>query len=215
MARVSTCLLLHGAGSTPEFIERTFGGVMREAGMRLVAPDVRGLDMAGMHAVIDAAGADVMGGVSLGAHATGLYAATTGWSGPVYAVMPAWLGAASGVAGLTAQTAARLRASSVSEVLAEIRHFAPDDWVSDELARAWSSMTAVDLAVALEVAAVQPAPTREQLRAIAGPVTVVALADDPTHPREVAQVWAQECAGTLHVVPRDAGAAALARWICR
>jgi pimeloyl-ACP methyl ester carboxylesterase len=213
MAPVSTCLLLHGAGSTPEFMQRAFGAAAAEAQFELLTPDVSGMSIPQMLELLDSIPADVIGGVSLGAHAAALYAARFGWSGPVYAVMPAWLGEPGPVAGLTAHTAQRLQTQSLEAVLAEFRAAATTDWIAAELVRAWSTMSPHHLAHVLRVAAVQPAPTVEDLRTIQGPVTVVALADDPTHPEEVAVEWAAATNGALHRVARHAGPLGLAQML--
>ena len=61
-----------------------------------------------------------------------------------------------------------------------------------------------EIADDLRVAAAQPAPGPAELGRITGPVTIVALADDPTHPLAVAQHWAAAMAHSeLHVLPRD------------
>lgn len=213
MAVVRTCLLLHGAGSTPEFMQRAFAPAARAARLRLITPDVRGMDMAAMLALIDSAGPDVVGGVSLGAHAAGMYAARTGFPGPVYAVMPAWIGTPGSVAALTDHTSRRLLASSVADVLAEIKAAAPNDWITEELVRAWTGMRAPDLAAILRIAALQPAPEAADLAAIPGPVVVVALDDDPTHPTDVARTWAAATGAPLRVLPRTAGPQALGSWL--
>lgn len=220
MAHVSTtCVIVHGAGSTPDFVHRAFGQQARRLGWRLVAPDVAGLDMAQIVDVIDAAGPDVVGGVSLGAHAAALFATARRWQGPLYAVMPAWLGAAGAVAGLTAATAEEIELSSPAEVAARITAAAPDDWIAEEIARAWSGMTRQQLVRALRVAAAQAAPSAEQLATVLGEVQVVGLTDDPTHPLEVSQVWAGVIPrADLHVLPRDLDGrspAALAEWLPR
>lgn len=176
-------------------------------------PDVRGMEMATMASLLEQASPDVVGGVSLGAHAAAHFAAVTGWTGPVYAVMPAWLGAPEAVAALTDHTAAEIKDSSVDAVLTRIEAIAPDDWITAELVRAWRSLPAADLVSALHVAARQCAPTVSQLQRIAGPVTVVGLADDPTHPLDVANTWATSTGSRLHVVDRHAGPHALAQWL--
>lgn len=175
-----------------------------------MAPDVRAMDMAAMVDLLTQALPDVVGGVSLGAHAAAGFAALTGWAGPVYAVMPAWVGRPDSVAALTEQTAREVRESSVVKVLARIEALAPGDWVSAELARAWLAMDAADLVAALQIAGRQPAPTIEDLRTISGPVTVVGLAGDPTHPLAVAELWAAATGSVLNVVDRQAGPGALA-----
>lgn len=177
------------------------------------APDVAGMDMAAMASLLEHAVPDVVGGVSLGAHAAAHFAAVTGWAGPVYAVMPAWIGRPEAVAALTDHTAAEIQESSVEAVLARIEAIAPHDWITAELVRAWRSMPATDLVSALHVAARQSAPTVSQLQRIEAPVTVVGLADDPTHPLEVAQIWAASTGARLHVVDRHAGPQALAHWL--
>lgn len=213
MTLVSTCLLLHGAGSTPDFIKRAFGAAVNSAGWDLLAPDIAGLDLPATLALLDGLTFEALGGVSLGAHAAAHFAARTGWAGHVYAVMPAWMGPPGGVAALTAATARQIETSSVAAVLRSIVADAPHDWVTAELVRAWSSMPADVLAGALRVAADQPGPSAADLAAVAAQVSVVALADDPTHPQQVAAQWAELTSGTLHTVARDAGPQALARWL--
>lgn len=200
MGRVTRCVILHGAGSTPEFVLRAFGPRTRDLGWELLAPDVRGLTMAQAVAAIAAAEPEVVGGVSLGAHAAAFYA--TAHRVRLYAVMPAWIGQPEAVAALTEHTAAEIDSVGVRAVLRRIRE-AGDDWITSELARAWSSSP--DLAAQLRVAAAQPAPTPADLAHISGPATVVALADDPTHPLAVARAWSRHIPAPLHVLARDLG----------
>lgn len=188
---------------------------MRSAGFDLIAPDLAGLDLPAILGLIEATSFDALGGVSLGAHAAAMYAARSGWTGPLYLVMPAWTGPPGPVAALTAHTADRIEQTSVAQVLNAITASAPDDWVTAELVQAWSGMARADLIRALRVAADQPAPTVADLATLSTHPTVVALADDPTHPQQVAQRWAELTAGSLHILPRDGGAQALAGWLLR
>lgn len=209
--------MLHGAGSTPEFVQRAFGPAARRAGCDLVAPDVAGLDMAAMVEVIAAARPAAVGGVSLGAHAAVLFAVRHHWAGPLYAVMPAWVGRPESVAALTAHTAREIRTGSVGAVLERIDAEAGADWIAEELRRAWSGMPGDELVRALDVASRQPAPGAGELAQVRGPATIVGLADDPTHPLAVAHLWAQSIPrADLHVLPRDLdgqGPQALATWL--
>lgn len=209
MMNVTLCTLLHGAGSTPEFVKRTFGPAVEMAGATLVAPDVRSATLTEMVACIAELSperGDVVGGVSLGAHAAAAFAATNTWPGQMYAVMPAWIGDPEHVAHLTELTARRIEASSPHHVLRDIETASPSDWVVEELRTAWTSMPGSDLSAALRIAAAQPAPDEETLRRVVAKTSIVALDDDPTHPVEVARTWSKAIPGSaLTVLPRDLG----------
>jgi pimeloyl-ACP methyl ester carboxylesterase len=148
--------------------------------------------------------ADVLGGVSLGAHAAAAFASETGWAGGLVAVMPAWTGPPGGVAGLTAHTADEVEALGVDAVLGRIfEESAPGDWVARELRTAWTGTPSPELAHYLRVAAEQPSPDTSELELIRARTVVVALADDPLHPEQVARQWARAIPGaTLEVLPR-------------
>jgi hypothetical protein len=225
MEAMITWVLLHGAGSTPEFMARTFGPAAQSSDVRLVTPDVVGASMAEMVDVIESIGPDrddLIGGVSLGAHAAAQFAYSTRWGGRMYAVMPAWIGAPETVASLTAATAETLAHSSVEDVLIQIEASADTgDWIIAELRTAWTGLGRDRLRDALRVAAAQVAPTAADLARVTGECRVVALAADPTHPLTVARLWASSIpAAHLHVLPRHlqgrgstALAAPLLRWM--
>jgi pimeloyl-ACP methyl ester carboxylesterase len=224
METMTTWVFLHGAGSTPEFMERSFGPAAQATGARLVTPDVVGASMTEMVEVINEIGPDdhdLVGGVSLGAHAGAQFAYQSGWTGRLYAVMPAWTGEPEAVASLTAATAEALGRSSVDEVLTQIEASADaDDWIIAELRSAWSALGRDRLVDALHIAAAQGAPTAEELARVSCRSLVVALDADPTHPLAVARLWAASIpAASLQVLPRDlegrgsrALAAPLLRW---
>lgn len=207
MDYVTYCTLLHGAGSTPEFVTRTFAASVRGAGAVLVAPDIAGMTMPEILTLLEELSPgpdDVIGGVSLGAHAAAAFAAHTGWHGRLYAAMPAWTGPPGDVAGLTTVTATEIEQHGTARILAELVSTDGDDWVVDELRRAWSAMPQARLVNALRVAGAQPAPTCEELQSVRARVVLVAMADDPTHPLSAAEEW-HGCLpdSTLTVLPRD------------
>lgn len=207
MSNVTFCTLLHGAASTPEFVQRTFGEALDRLGIALVAPDVRGVslpDMVDLLAESVRTDEDIVGGVSLGAHAAATFASQTGFAGRLFAVMPAWIGRVGSVAQLTAHTADEVEALSAQIVLQRITEHAPDDWVVQELRRAWTSMPQDQLVESLKVAAEQSAPDVADLERIRASTEIVALQDDPTHPADVALEWNRYIAGSsLTVLPRD------------
>lgn len=177
---------------------------MRERGAVLDAPDVRGLTMEQMAELLAASGSDVVGGVSLGAHAAAAFAAGSGFAGGLFLAMPAWCGPPGLIAGLTAHTAEQIEATSAASVLAGIGRIAGDDWVFAELLRAWSGIDDTELVRALRVAAAQPAPDIDVLRGIRAVTEVVVLADDPTHPAAIGTAWAAAIPGAvLAELPRD------------
>lgn len=207
METVTLCTLLHGAGSTPAFIERAFGRTVAQSAGRILAPDVTGMTLEQMIALIEEISpqpGDLIGGVSLGAHAATAFAARTGWSGELYVVMPAWVGAASAVAALNLATADEIAAHGSESVLSRLEAQLGRDWVLSELRSAWSGMSETRLIDTLRSAARQPAPTREELASVRANTTIVALADDPTHPLSAAEQW-HECIAqsSLTVLPRD------------
>lgn len=205
-------LLVHGAGSTPDAVRRLLGPAA--AGGDIVALDARGtLDdvVAAVTAAVHRAETSgrtigVVGGISLGAHAVARWAA--GRSGPspdVVLAMPAWTGTPDAVASLTAASADEIEHEGTAGILERLLAAAPDDWVVDELVRAWAGRDPVELARSLRAAAQSPAPDVDELALVRARTVVVALADDPLHPAQVAEQWAAAIPGAhFVVVPRDA-----------
>lgn len=210
MRGVSQCAaVLHGTGSTAEFLTRAFGPAVTDRDWALIAHDDRTGQMDAMVAALAECTVDpavaVIGGVSLGAHAAAAFAARTGWRGGLLLVMPAWSGQAGDVARLTSQTADRIAARGVEPVLADIEaHAAPGDWVVAELIRAWRSYPPHTLIDCMRAAGSQSAPTPEELASIRARTVVVGLRDDPTHPVSVAGQWADSIPGArLALLDRD------------
>jgi pimeloyl-ACP methyl ester carboxylesterase len=200
-------VLLHGAGSCPETAVRLLGGAV-PSGAQVRAPAWQGSVHDALTALEQALGSDeavLVGGVSLGAHAAALAAARSGSRSPLLLVMPAWTGAPGPVALATAAAADDVERRGSAGVLAALAQdpAMADDWVLDELARGWARYDDQSLVLSLRAAASSPAPSRDELRRICAPTAVVALDDDPLHPLDVAQEWADAVPGArLTVVGR-------------
>lgn len=188
----ATVLLVPGSASSPSFVERAFAPVIETQAVRavthpsgdaefvaaLLADQLRTRPIA---AVI---------GVSLGAHAAIMAAAQTGWtSGFVVAAMPAWTGPPGSVAAATAAAADLIEQRGLAEELARLQRDFGDDWVTQELLAAWSTMAQPDLVAALRGTSASRGPSEAELAAVRAPTALVALADDPLHPAEVAAHW--------------------------
>ena len=205
-------LLVHGAGSTPDAVRRLLGPAA--AGADVVALDARGTldDVVGaVTAAVDTAersgrSIEVVGGISLGAHVVARWAAArTGPSPDLVLAMPAWTGAPDAIASLTASSADEVEHEGTAAILDRLLAESPDDWVVDELVRAWAGRDPVELARSLRSAALSPAPDVAELALVRARTVVVALAEDPLHPARVAEQWAAAIPGAhLVVLPRDA-----------
>ena len=186
-------LLAHGAGSCPETAVRLLGPAV-PAGAETIAIDARGsVDDVVARLERAAHGNEVVlaAGVSLGAHAVALWSAGGGAASGLLLAMPAWTGVPDDVAALTAATAGDVETYGIERVLARVGALAGDDWVLDELRRGWRTYDDDLLAATLRAAASSLGPTPETLAAVTAPTAVVAIADDPLHPVEVARSWAR------------------------
>lgn len=197
-ADLPAAVIAHGAGSTADFIARSFAAALAACGFRLVtwnqwdAGAERSLaDLADLANRFDAA---LLGGFSLGAHLAARLAARDPGAAAagLWLVMPAWTGLPDGVAHLSHEAAAAVAADGVDGALRRVEHGAPA-WVHGELATAWAEYGAERLARSLRDTAASLAPTTEELASLDRAVGVVALAGDPFHPEPVAEAWA----GTL------------------
>jgi pimeloyl-ACP methyl ester carboxylesterase len=192
--RGATAVVLPGTGSDDNYVARAFGGPLRDAGVRLLAPcpqPTRLID-GYLDAVNDAArsGPIAVGGVSIGA------AVAVAWAlqhpdraVAVLAALPAWTGEPDGAtAAVAAQHSARqLRDDGLEATTAQMRASSPS-WLAEELARSWRGQWP-QLPDAMEAAAGYVAPTHADFQRLATPLGVAAAQDDPIHPIEVAREW--------------------------
>lgn len=206
-----TAVLLHGSGSTGDFADRALGPALRAAGWAVRALEDRTGDVAACveqleRAAAAEAGPLLVAGISLGAHAAVRWAAgvrAERLEGLLLA-MPAWTGAASAVAGLSALAAADVERDGLETVLARLGH---QGWVGEELARAWPAYGQERLVRALRATAVSPGPAPAELGSVPVPVGLVAVADDPFHPVQVAREWRRLVPrGALEVLAAEAPA---------
>ncbi|ORV98338.1 hypothetical protein [Mycobacterium kyorinense] len=190
-----TTVVLPGTGSDDDYIERAFGGPLRDAGALVVAPPPQpGRLVDGYLAALDNAarrGPIAVGGVSIGA------AVAAGWAlrhpdgaVAVLAALPAWTGAPDGApASLAARhSAQQLRRDGLAATMAQMRASSPR-WLGDELARSWRRLWP-NLPDAMDAAAAHVAPSRAELARLAAPLGVAAATDDPIHPLQVGVEWA-------------------------
>jgi pimeloyl-ACP methyl ester carboxylesterase len=228
-------LLAHGAGSSARFVADAFSVPMAAAGYRLVTYDLRGhagssparssadhhldvhaADLAAVAVSIDAE-VEVVGGVSLGAHAAVRAVAANGVAtSAVLACLPAWLGRAVADHGPHAVVAAEVAAHGVDGMLARLRTEAElPPWLRHTLLTDYPRHDAASLAAALTALDGGEAPRVEELQGLAVPTAVVGWADDPGHPLEVAQAWAAHaergCLVTLDLDAMGDGVTALGR----
>lgn len=199
--------MIAGAGSTESFIERAFPAV------RGVVDEVRALgphggDLGAIEAALRAEVAQartdgwriIVGGVSFGAHASALYAASCDpWERPdaLACVMPAWTGPPDATALASAATADLVRERGIPAVLDQLEAQFPGDWLVAELRSAWGDRTAASLTQELRAVAASPSPSPHQLAGIGVPTVVLGVADDPLHPLAVARTWAGSIPGAV------------------
>jgi len=225
--RPTVAVLLPGSGSDELFVAAVFERPLAAMGIRLLAPPPRvGADLVhGMRLALDEhAGPGVLvGGVSLGAHVAARWVVRNqGRCAGLLVALPAWVGepGPAPAALAAAASAAGVRRDGIEGTLRQVRSGAPA-WVADELDRAWRRHGAA-LADSLHAASSTAAPTLEELRGLVAPVGIAALADDPLHPRSVAESWAGALPAAALVTTsmaavghdRDAlGRAALLGWL--
>ena len=151
----------------------------------------------------------LLAGVSLGAHAAAIWAARArdlaGLEG-LLLVMPAWTGRPAHVAAATEAAAREVTELGSAAIIERLRAESPHDWVVGAMAESWPRYGDRLLAASLLSASGCAGPTAAELVAIPLPCAIVALDDDPLHPRAVAVRWHELIArSALGVLPRDLG----------
>jgi hypothetical protein len=200
-------VVAHGSGSSADFVRRAFGRACRAAALELVTWDDRTGDVDAVAAelgrLVDATGARVVGGVSLGAHAAVRWAAGRDLDGLLLA-LPAWTGRPTTTAALSAAAAQDVERDGLDATVARLSSLG---WVGAELDRAWRRYDEATLIAALRATARSWGPAPLTMARIRAPAGVVALADDVFHPEDVASTWAR-CLAAAHltVLGRDAPA---------
>lgn len=209
-------VIAHGIGSSARLVADAFTDAVLVGGRRLVVYDLRGhgasspaplladhhLDVHArdLAAVAQRCGGDieVVGGISLGAHAA-VRAVTAGRlvdaPAALLGCLPAWLGRSVSGSGAHAAIARRVREVGVE---AHRKDAAGDPslapWLRQALAEDLTRHDAASLTAALLALDGAEAPSREELAGVRPPIGVLGWADDPGHPLAVAEVWASTAA---------------------
>lgn len=204
-------VLAHGVGSSARFVTEAFAAPLLAAGRRLIAYDLRGhgassaavavehhhLDVhagdlaAVVHGAVGAVGdVEVVGGLSLGAHAA-VRAAGRGLGVPVVlAALPAWSGTGVRGAGPHAAIAAEVREVGIDGVLARLRaDTAMPAWLRTTLLTDYPRHDPASLTAALLALDGGEAPDERELRALDPALALLAWDADPGHPLAVARDW--------------------------
>jgi pimeloyl-ACP methyl ester carboxylesterase len=185
---VETVVLLPGTASDEVFVRSVFTDPLSQVGAVLSAPRVRTLSER-LTALENAAAGHpiVVGGVSLGAHVAARWAVDNPHkcAGLILA-LPAWTGTPDHA---PAAQAARISAEIIEKQGLEAALENTTGWLHDELHRAWRGY-GDQLVPHLAEAATSTAPTLEELKTLDVPTGIVGCTDDPVHPVEIAEQWA-------------------------
>ncbi|MFT3662596.1 MAG: alpha/beta fold hydrolase [Gordonia sp. (in: high G+C Gram-positive bacteria)] len=198
---MTAVFLMAGTGSDDDYLRRSFGPAIAEAGGELhaLAPTAHLVDdyLATLDEVALAAREEgraiVVGGVSIGAVVALRWALRRGGAdcAGVLAALPPWSGpVGDSVAALSARiTADALERDGLEPTIAAMAATSPD-WLAAELSRSWRSLHDRDLVGQLRLAARCAAPTVDEIAALPVPLAIAAAPDDPLHPVRVAHDWA-------------------------
>ena len=236
-------VIAHGAGSSARFVVEAFAVPVLASGARLVTYDLRGhgassavrdpvahhleQQVGDLEAVAGSipGPVEVVGGVSLGAHAAVRALARRsagGVRGPlsdvevVVACLPAWTGPSIAGTGPHAGNAAEARRVGIPAVIDRLRVAAGmPAWLQATLLADYPRHDPASLAATLEALDGGEAPTEQELRTLPVPLAVVGWPEDPGHPLAVARRWAALAspspAGRLLIEDLDGDLAALGR----
>ncbi len=201
-------VLLHGVGSTTDFVRRCLADAAAAAGYRVVAYDLRGHGrstpsadpafhaiehhVADLDAVAERYDVRLVGGISLGGHVGAAWAAGRDDLDGVLMCLPGRLDPASLPAAANAQAADELARDGVSAALARMAgETGVPAWVVEEVHASWPTHDPASLVAALRAVATEP--VRDDLARVTAPVGLVGLTDDPAHPWDAAV----DCAAML------------------
>jgi pimeloyl-ACP methyl ester carboxylesterase len=179
-------VIAHGAGSTADFVHRVFDEPIASVGYNVVSWDRRTpvQETADEFAdLVRRTGATLVGGVSIGAIlATNFALSSNGLDGLLIALAPPVI-----------EPQPRGPTVTIDDVNALVSEVTRDavPWVAAEIRAAWSTYSAAELTRELHSASTATPPTTTALAKVRVPTGIVALADDPVHPVEVAEEWAR------------------------
>lgn len=199
-------LVLHGVGSSSRFVREAFAGPVNDAGRRLLAADLRGhgastplpdpsahgfdRHLGDVAALAARFSPEVLGGISLGAHAAVGAAAAGVPCRAVLACLPAWSGRAVPGEGPHAAVATEVADVGAGGMVARFRaDTTMVPWLREVLVRDWPTHDPASLAAALTALDGAQAPTSTELADLPVPLALVGWPDDPGHPLAVARDW--------------------------
>lgn len=198
-------VVAHGAGSTGAAACALLG-IARTPDVILVEDRTGDVDavIAGIEAAVEsAAQVTHVVGVSLGAHATARWAATSplasptsGLSAQIVCALPAWGEVLGSAAEATARAGERIGQDGISATLAALAADPASADVLKLLALAWAEYSDAELAQCLATASRSPGPDAAELSRIVLPATFVGWHHDDMHPAAVARDWAERVAGS-------------------
>lgn len=204
-------LVLHGTGSNPDFVRRTFHQATEARGYSLATYRLRGhgpgavpgpysfdQHLNDLQELLFGFGDQLhyVGGISLGAHLTATLAARRALPFSVDGLLlaiPAWTGEPEAVAHANAVQADQIAELGTAECLRRLdESLAGSDvhWVYDEMAWTWPEHDEASFEAILRATAASHAPELADLGEISLPTGVAASDDDPLHPRAVGKAWA-------------------------